>query len=127
VGDKKGLFSFLNFDSIVENLSGYVEKRIELFKIEMKEDVSLGAARILIMLILSLALFMLILFLSLGGAVLLNRMLESDSLGFLLVAGFYLLIFVLFILLKDALKIEDKLKGVFIEMFNNLDDEHGKE
>ena len=127
MGDKKGLFSFLNFDSIVENLSGYVEKRIELFKIEMKEDVALGAARLLIMLVLSLALFMLILFLSLGGAVLLNRTLESDSLGFLLVAGFYLLIFVLFFLLKDTFKFEEKLKSIIMEMFNDLDDEHGKE
>ena len=126
MGDKKGLFSFLNFDSIVENLSGYVEKRIELFKIEMKEDVALGAARLLIMLVLSLALFMLILFLSLGGAVLLNRILESDSLGFLLVAGFYLLIFMLFFLLKDTFKFEEKLKSIIMEMFNDLDDEHGK-
>jgi hypothetical protein len=127
VSDKKGLFSFLNFDSIVANLSGYVEKRIELFKIEMKEDVALGAARLLIMLVLSLALFMLILFLSLGGAVLLNRTLDSDSLGFLLVAGFYLLIFILFFLLKDTFKFEEKLKSIILEMFNNMDDENGNE
>ena len=120
MAEKKGIFSFLNFDSIVDNLSGYVEKRIALFKIEIKEDLALGSARIVIALVLSLAIFMIILFSSLAIGVYFNNLLNSAVWGFLIVAGFYLLLFALFFLLKDPLKLEEKLKSIFLEMFNNL-------
>ena len=127
MGDKKGLLSFLNFDSIIENLSGYVEKRIALFKIEMKEDLAVAAAKLVVVLVLALSLFMIILFLSIASAVLLNRILDSESLGFFLVAGFYLIIFLVFFFLKDEARFEEKLKKVFLEMFKDQEDKNGNE
>ena len=127
MGDRKGLFSFLNFESLVDNLSGYVEKRIALFKIELKEDLALAAARFVVVLILSLSGFMLILFLSLGLAVLLNNVLQSSSMGFFIVAGFYVLIFLLFILLKNKSSMEESLQETFLKIFNSLDEKNGNE
>ena len=125
MGERKGLLSFLNIDSIFETLSGYVEKRIGLFKMELKEDLALSAARFLVVLIMGLAFFMIILFLSLGGAVLLNSMLDSNTLGFFLVAAFYVVLVIGFILLKDSLKIEEKLQRTFLDIFNSLDSKDG--
>ena len=127
MGDKKGLFSFLNFDSIIDNLSGYVEKRLALFKIEMKEDLAGVGAKLVIVLVLSLSLFMIIMFLSIACAMLLNNILGSESLGFFIVAGFYFIIFLGFLLLKDQSRFEVKLKNIFLEMFNNDKDENGNE
>ena len=127
MSDKKGLFSFLNFDSIVDNLSGYVEKRIALFKIEMKEDLALAAARFVVVMILSLSFFMMMLFLSLGGAVLLNNLLESNTLGFFIVAGIYILIFLGFFLLKDRANLEENLQKTFLRIFNSLNEKNGNE
>ena len=127
MGDKKGLFSFLNFDSIFANLSGYVEKRIALFKIELKEDLALATARLLVFLILSLSFFMIVLFLSLAGGLLLNKVLGSEILGFFLIAGFYVIIFLLFFFLKDTEGMEEKLQKIFLEMFNSLDEKNGED
>lgn len=124
---KKGLFSFFNFDSIIENLTGYVEQRIALFKIEMKEDLALGTARLFIYLILSLSLFMILLFLSIAGAVLLNKVLNSASIGFFIIAGVYLVIFAIFFFLKDASWMEKILKNKFLDIFNSLDEKNGDE
>ena len=124
---KKGLFSFFNIDSIIENLTGYVEKRIALFKIELKDDLALATARIIIYLILSLSLFMILLFLSIAGAVLLNKIFDSASLGFFIIAGIYLIIFAIFFFLKDAPWMEDKLKNKLLDIFNSLDDNDGDE
>ena len=127
MSDKKGLLSFLNIDSIVENLSGYVEKRMDLFKIELKEDLALGAARLTVMVIMVLSFFMVLLFLSIASALLLNNVLESNSLGFVIVAGFYLLIFLVFYFLKDETRMEEKLQNKFLDIFNNLKDKNGNE
>ena len=125
MGERKGLLSFLNFESIFENLSGYVEKRIGLFKIELKEDLALSAARFLVVLIMGLAFFMIVLFSSLGAAVFLNSVLDSNTLGFFLVAGFYIVLVIVFILAKDALKIEERLQQTFLTIFNSLDSKDG--
>ena len=127
MGDKKGLFSFLNVDSIFGNLSGYVEKRIALFKIELKEDLALAAARLVVVLILALSFFMIVLFLSLAGGLLLNKVLGSEVLGFFLVAGFYVIFFLAFFFLRDSTGMEEKLKKTFLEMFNSLDEKNGNE
>ena len=127
MGDKRGLLSFLKFDSIIENLSGYVEKRLALYKIEIKEDLAIAGAKLVVVLVLSLSLFMIILFISLACAVLLNRILSSDSLGFFLVAGFYLVIFLAFFFLKDETRLEEKLKNLFLEIFNSKEGKNGND
>ena len=126
MAEKKGLFSFLNFDSIVENFSGYLEKRIALFKIELMDNLALASARVVIWVVLSLCIFMIILFLSIASAFFLNKLLDSGSLGFIIVAGFYLLIFIILSFVRNK-KIEERLKNIFLEMFNNLDENDGQD
>ncbi len=119
MSERKGLLSFFNIDSIIDNLSGYIEKKIALLKIELKEDLAVAGAKILIMLVLALFMFMIILFLSIGAGVLLNMVLENDYLGFFIVAGFYLLLFVIFGLLHKQLGIEQKLEEIFLKILKN--------
>lgn len=121
LSEKKGLFSFLNFESIVENFSGYIEKRIALFKMEFFEDLALGSARLIIFLVLSICVFMIILFLSIAGAFVLNSLLNSHSLGFVLVAAFYVIVFIILSFAMNK-KVEGKLKDAFLEMLNSLEE-----
>ena len=37
---KDSIFKFLRLDNLVENLSGYVETRIELVKLEVREEIA---------------------------------------------------------------------------------------
>jgi hypothetical protein len=41
-GIKDTIFKFLRLDNLVDNLSGYLETRLELFKVEVREDVARG-------------------------------------------------------------------------------------
>ena len=120
--DKKGLFSFLNLDSIVENLSGFVEKKIEIYKIEFKEEAARAGARLVVMFVLALALFMAVFFFTVGLAAILNNVLESTYLGFLIMAGFYLLIVVVFIFLNRSFGINKSLEEMFLKIFNSKEE-----
>ena len=45
---KDTIFKFLKIDNLVANLSGYIESRISLFKIEMQEDIARVLAKSLV-------------------------------------------------------------------------------
>jgi uncharacterized membrane protein YqjE len=122
VRDKKGLFSFLNLDSIVENLSGFVEKKIEIYKIEFKEEAARAGAKLVVMFVLALALFMAVFFFTVGLAAILNNVLESTYLGFLIMAGFYLLIVVVFIFLNRSFGINKSLEEMFLKIFKGKEE-----
>ena len=40
----KGLFKLLKLDNMIEHLSGYIEDRIEIVKLEAKEEIATGIA-----------------------------------------------------------------------------------
>ncbi|MCH8231388.1 MAG: phage holin family protein [Bacteroidetes bacterium] len=119
MSERKGLLSFFNIDSIIDNMSGYIENKIALLKIEIKEDMAIAGARILIMLVLALFMFMIILFLSIGAGALFNMMLGNDYLGYFIVAGFYLILFMIFGLMHKKLGIEQKFEKIILKILKN--------
>ncbi|NBP71103.1 MAG: phage holin family protein, partial [Cytophagia bacterium] len=58
---KESILKLLRLDSLVSNLTGYVETRIELMKLEVKEEIakSLAKVSVLVIVIASLSLFVL--------------------------------------------------------------------
>lgn len=124
MSEKKGIFSFLNVDSIMNNLLGLVEKRVELFKVEMKEESAKAAARLVVVVIVALSLFMAALFISIGMSFAIGRMLDDEMLGFFIVGGFYLLILIILIFANKALGITAKLEKKILEVLNNSGDDN---
>ena len=125
MADKKGLFSFLKLESILDNLTGYVEKRMALFKIELKEDLSQAASKLVVVIILVVTGSMVLLFVSLGLALFLNNVFKSNNLGFFAVSGFYLVIFLFFFFFKDKINLEKHLQKKFHEIFSGLSGKNG--
>lgn len=106
--DARGVLKFLKLENISEHLSGYVEDRIELLKLELQEDAASVGARVLIfMVILILGLFGL-LFASMALAILLNNVLDHSFTGYLIVSGVYLV----FLMVVFALKNNNSVKNV---------------
>ena len=60
--EKSKLFKFLRIDAIIENLTGLIEARLELAKIEIKEEVAKTGARIIAGVVFSLLLVMIVIF-----------------------------------------------------------------
>jgi hypothetical protein len=104
--DAKGVLKFLKLEGLIEHLSGYIEDRISLLKIELQEDiVSIGTKLLLVGVMLMLALFCL-LFISIAMAIMLNLVLGHAYFGYLIVGGGYLICTLIAFALKDNQQIK---------------------
>jgi uncharacterized membrane protein YqjE len=102
-GIKDTIFKFLRLDNLIENLSGYVEARIELLKIEIREDVAKVLAQaLMVVTILFLALIFL-LFFSVGLAHFLNSFFVHPYIGYWIVAGVYGIPCIIFIVFRKKI------------------------
>ena len=91
-------------DRLIQNLSGLIETRLKLFRLEMEDELA-GA----IALFITLAVILLLagiagLFLSIALALALGHWLGSNIYGFLAVAGIYILLLVIINNTKKTLK-----------------------
>lgn len=88
---KETLSKFFKVDSIIENLTGFVETRVELLKIEVKEDLAKGLAKATAWFAIGLIALLFLVFASVGVALLIGERIGTFG-GFLVVAGIYLII-----------------------------------
>lgn len=109
-------------DSLISNLTGYFDTRIDLVRLELQQRVNSLFVNVLHGVFLAFFGLMFFLFLNLYAALALNDVFNSPSLGFAAVAAFYLLLLVLVLVgvdkkafqgladktLKDAIYKSDK-------------------
>ncbi len=96
------------FEEIRENIFSYLEARIELFTLETRGKIEEGVVVGVHGIILALLGTMTIIFLFSLLAAYLNFVLDSRYLGFLIVAGFFLLLTLIWLLAKDFFKAKIK-------------------
>lgn len=112
--EKGKLFKFLRLDAIIDNLTGLIETRLELAKIEIKEEVAKIGARIISGVVLAFLGVLIIIFFSFSLATWFNSLLDSIYLGYVIVTGFYLVVFLLLILLKAHVWLQQKIESGLI-------------
>jgi uncharacterized membrane protein YqjE len=61
---KNSILKFLKLDGFVEILTGYLETRVELLKLEVREDIAKALAKLSIFLLLAIAVVFFVFFLS---------------------------------------------------------------
>lgn len=113
---KDTLSKFFKVDSLLSNLSGYVETRIELAKIEVKEQVGKGLARVVTYSLVAFLAAIFFVFVSIAGALLLGQIL-GPAMGFLIVGVFYLIVGVVVWLSRH--KLIRKLEVLLTPPFSN--------
>ncbi|SDK78318.1 hypothetical protein SAMN05421823_103552 [Catalinimonas alkaloidigena] len=104
------MYKFFKLDSLLENLTGYIEARIELLRltaIEKAEATSdkvseSGGTAIFFAIVAFLGLFLFV-FLNIATATTLNHALNSTFWGYWIVTGFYLLIIIILLLAKKSI------------------------
>jgi hypothetical protein len=111
---KEILLKFFKLDSLVEHISGYVETKVALVKMEIREEVASAMSRLLIILIMFLTGILFLLFLSIGLAEYLNGVLGGDHIGFMIVGGGYGLLLLLMVVFRKSLlkTFENKFVGL---------------
>jgi Mn2+/Fe2+ NRAMP family transporter len=88
---KENLLKFLKLDSLIENVSGYIEARIDLLRIEIREELAQGISRAVVYVVL-LAIVMLFVFLtSMAVAFKIAESLGAFA-GFGIVGGIYFVV-----------------------------------
>jgi uncharacterized membrane protein YqjE len=65
---KDTFLKFLKMDSLIENITGYVETRIELLKIEIKEEIAKSLSKALVYVIIVGVVMLFVLLISMAGA-----------------------------------------------------------
>jgi len=116
MADYKKILSFLKVDSIIDDLTAIVEAKIELFKIELKEEAAKVASKVISVIVLAVLVFLIVLFLSFTIANFFNELLESNYWGYAIITGFYFLLLIGF----KIFKIGDKLEIKIEESLSNL-------
>ena len=81
-----------DFHKVIEAFNGFIETKVEILKLDAREEVGTLIAKLLVLLLISLFSAMVLLFASLAGAYAINEGLESAYAGHLIVGGFYLII-----------------------------------
>lgn len=97
------LAKFFKVDSLISNLTGYVETKIELVKVEAKEELSKGLSKALFAFMVAFVFAVVLIFLSAGVALLLSEYWGPIA-GFGVVAGFYLIVGVALIVMRNKIK-----------------------
>lgn len=98
---KESILKLLRLDGLVSNLTGYIETRMELVKLEMREEIAKAVARLSIFVVVLAALSLFILFFSVSIALLIGEHLGFFE-GFAIVAGFYLIVTFIVIALRSS-------------------------
>jgi len=97
------LSKFLKLDGLISHVSSYVDARVKLLKVEVREEVAKIITRGLMFGVLFLIGFMFVIFLSLAIALILNNYFANNFAGFLMVSGFYLFIFLIAIIMRKQI------------------------
>ncbi|KIO45748.1 phage holin family protein [Sanguibacteroides justesenii] len=94
------------FARLKEDLLTYAELKLELLKLHTYERVSKVIAILSFGIVLILLAFFTVLFLFLGLGFYLGELLNSTALGFIVVAGIYLIFFVIIAFFKERIRMK---------------------
>lgn len=117
------ILKLLKLDSLFDSASAYIEARIALVKLEIKEEIAGVMARALMALMLFFTFSMFFLFLNLGLALYINMLFpEYPYMGFLLISAFYLLTLLVLIILKKTIGLDKIIEEKAIDMLQKREE-----
>ncbi len=106
-----GLLKYFKIDKVIDSITGYIESRIELVKMEAKEEMYEAASKAIFALVLvALFAFALMLF-SFAGAVYLESVLDGEGLGYLIVGLVYAIPAAGLLIFNKKLKLTQRIKS----------------
>lgn len=117
------ILKLLKLDSLFDSVSAYIEARIALVKLEIKEEIAGVMARVLMALMLFFTFSMFFMFLNLGLALYINILFpEYPFVGFLLISAFYLLILLVLIILNKTIGLDKIIEAKAIELLQKREE-----
>lgn len=111
---RDSISKFFKVDSLISNLTGYVETRIELLKIEIKEELSKSLSTVIVFLLMAFVFGVFIVLISVAVAMQISTQWGGFA-GFAIVSGFYLILGIVLLASRATIikKLEQKLSSLF--------------
>jgi hypothetical protein len=94
---------YVKIDGLTESLKQYVDTNIELIQLEVVERFSVIGASLISIVFVGITGVLFVLFISIGAGFYLSYLLGNYYSGFAIIAGFYLLLFLILIIGKKKL------------------------
>jgi uncharacterized membrane protein YqjE len=120
---KDTIFKFLRLENLIDSLTGFVESKIELLKIEIREEVAKVLANALMIFIVALLGLIFLLFVSVGLANYLNTIFDQTHVGYWMVSGIYGIPCLIFVVFRK--QIGHKIEARLIEFIKRKNHRHG--
>lgn len=113
-------------NKLLDKITEYIRLKGENLKLEIIARFSRILAHLLTFLCIALIAVFMLIFLSFALGAYLNAVLDSPHLGYLIVAGIYLLLLIVMIILLQSNKIQIWLETLFVNLGEHIndDDEH---
>jgi len=87
---ENSFFKFFKMDGVIEHIKGYVETKIQLFKMEALEWASRIIASLIFVILLFFSFIMMLIFGSIAVGNYINQLFNNSYAGFVIIALFYL-------------------------------------
>jgi len=107
-----------NTQAVQENTKAYIESSIAYYKLWGFKVAMKSTTLMLKFFLISICLMIVLLFVSIAGSLAIGNLLDSYPLGFLIVAGIYIVLAFLLFLVKDKI-VEGPILEKFSEIFFN--------
>lgn len=107
-----------NTEAIQENAKAFIETNIAYYKLWGFKVAMKSTTLMLKFFLIAICLMIVLLFISIAGAMALGQLFDSYPLGFLAIAGIYLVLALLLFLVKDKI-VEGPILEKFSEIFFN--------
>jgi len=106
-----------NIEDVVDNLKEYVNTRYELLTLKAGEKTANIGSQLILGLVLLFSFVLFVLFLSIGAGFYLAAVLGSAYAGFMLIAGFYLLLILILALFRKGMILKPLRNKIIRELF----------
>ncbi|WP_194774963.1 phage holin family protein [Pararhodonellum marinum] len=103
----------LNVSEIIDTVKQLTEVRIKLLKEDLQGEATGIISRIVILVLMGVTMMMILLFASISLAFYLSLKTNSSYMGFLLVALIYVILFVIFYIIRDSQQLQNPISNFF--------------
>ena len=111
-----------DINDLRKDLLEYIEVKLDLIRIHTAENLSRIFSNVATIAVIGFLLSLMILFLSFAAGFYFGSLLDSNELGFLCVAGFYVLLLIVFLALRKRIVEQPVIKAMIRLFFPKFED-----
>jgi hypothetical protein len=112
-----------DFNNIRKDVQEYLDLKVDLIRLHTAENIARMMSSVMTSAILGYLLFFILLFLSFAAGFYLGSVWNSNELGFLCVAAFYIFIFLIFLVLRKKIVDKPVIKSIMKLFFPKFGDD----